>query len=107
MEINQYNIVLVNFDKSLGSEIQKTRPCVVISPDQMNRYLQTIVVAPMTTRSRNYPTRKWISHDLMMGWIVVDQIQTIDRSCINRIVGALTMAEIRKLKNVIKEAFVD
>jgi len=107
MEINQYNIVLVNLSKSLGSEIQKTRPCIVISPDQMNRYLQTIVVAPMTTRSRNYPTRKWISHNLKMGWIVVDQIQTIDRSSINRIVGTLTMAEIRKLKNVIKEAYVD
>ena len=107
MEINQYDIVLVSRDKSLGSDIKKTRPCVVISPDQMNRYLQTIVVAPMTTRSRNYPTRKWISHDLIMGWIVVDQIQTIDRSCINRIVGALTMAEIRKLRNVIKETYVD
>ena len=67
MEINQYNIVLVNLDKSLGSEIEQTRPCVVISPDEMNRYLETIVVAPMTTRSHNYPTRKRIR--LIPHWV--------------------------------------
>ncbi len=79
MGLSQYSIVLVNLDRSEGAEIRKTRPCVIISPDEMNMHLQTIVVAPMTTTSRNYPTCVRVSHDQKAGWIVVDQILTIDR----------------------------
>lgn len=73
MEIKQYEIVLVNLDPTLGSEIKKTRPCAVISPDEMNKYLQTIVIAPLTSSSKPYPTRVGISHAKMEGWIVLDQ----------------------------------
>ena len=63
MEINQYQIVLVNLDPTVGSEMKKTRPCVVISPNEMNKYLETIVIAPITSSSRPYPTRLEIKHE--------------------------------------------
>ena len=69
MELKQYQVVLVNLDPTIGSEIQKTRPCVVISPNEMNKYLQTIVVAPMTTASKRYPTRVEVKHGRKKGWI--------------------------------------
>jgi mRNA interferase MazF len=107
MEIAQYNIVLVNLESTPGAEIQKTRPCVVISPHEMNRYLRTIVVAPMTTRSRPYPTRVPVRHAGKAGWIVVDQIRTIDRKRIIKVLGTLNRFEIDRLKEVIREAYVE
>ena len=107
MEIDQYNIVLVNLNNTLGAEIQKTRPCVVISPHEMNRHLRTIVVSPMTTRSRSYPTRVPVRHDRKTGWIVVDQIRTIDRKRIIKVLGTLNRFEIGRLKEVIREAYVE
>jgi len=107
MEINQYQIILVNLDPTLGSEIKKTRPCVVISPNEMNKFLNTIVIAPMTTSSRNYPTRIEVKHDSKIGWIVLDQIRTIDKQRIIKDLGLLTKAEINKLKSVLKETYVD
>lgn len=106
MVINQYDIVLVNLDPTVGSEI-KTRPCVVISPVEMNKHLNTVVVAPMTTQSKNYPTRVSVQHDKRQGWIVLDQIRTIDRQRIIKIRDTLTEKEIQEVKVVIKEAFVD
>ena len=103
MEINQYQIILVNLDPTLGSEIKKTRPCVVISPNEMNRFLNTVVIAPTTTSSKNYPTRIEIKHDNKIGWIVIDQIRTIDKQRIVRDLGRLTKSEINKLKSVLKE----
>src|SRR3989304_1288799 len=73
MEIKQYDIYLVNLDPAIGSEIQKTRPCTVISPDEMNKNIQTIIVAPMTTKSHNYPTRPKVTFEKKTGWIVLDQ----------------------------------
>lgn len=107
MELKQYQIVLVNLDPTMGSEIKKTRPCVIISPNEMNKYLRTIIVAPMTTTSRKYPTRIEIKHDKKIGWVVVDQIRTIDKQRIIKVVGMLLQPEIKKLKSVIKETFVD
>ena len=107
MDLKQYQIVLVNLDPTLGSKIKKTRPCVVISPDEMNKFLRTIIVAPMTTTSRKYPTRIEVKHDEKTGWVVVDQIRTIDKQRIIKIVGRLSQPEIKELKSVIKETFVD
>ena len=107
MDLKQYQIVLVNLDPTIGSEIQKTRPCVVISPDEMNQYLRTIIVAPMTTTSRKYPTRIQVKHDSKIGWIVIDQIRTIDKQRIIKDLGRLSQPEIKELKSVIKETFVD
>ena len=107
MELNQYQIVLVNLDPTIGSEIKKTRPCVIISPNEMNKHLRTIVVAPMTTKSKKYPTRIEIRHDNKIGWIVLDQIRTIDKQRIIKNLGRLTQPEIKELKSILKETFID
>ena len=107
MEISQYEVVLVNLDPTIGSEIQKTRPCVVVSPNEMNHHLRTVVVAPMTTKSRSYPTRVKVKHNKQTGWVVMDQIRTIDKVRIIKVLGKLNAAEISACKAVIKETFVD
>lgn len=106
-QVNQYEIVLVNLDPTVGSEMKKTRPCVVLSPNEMNKYLQTIVVAPMTSSSKPYPTRVEVKHKTNKGWIAIDQIRTIDRLRIVKRYEALTEKEISKVKEVIQETFVD
>jgi len=107
MEIRQYQIVLVNLDPTIGSEMKKTRPCVVISPDEMNKYLQTIVVAPMTSNSKPYPTRVEVKHSKTKGWVVLDQICTIDRKRIVKKFESLTDKELTKVKTIIHETFVE
>lgn len=107
MELNQYDIVLVNLDPSMGSEIKKTRPCSIISPDEMNKYLRTVVLAPMTTKSRSYPTRVEVKHEGKIGWIVLDQIRTIDKQRIIKKLGRLSKPEIREVKDIIKETYVE
>ena len=106
MELTQYTIILVNLDPTIGSEIRRTRPCVIVTPDEMNKYLQTVVVAPMTSTSKSYPTRVEVKHNRTKGWIVVDQIRTIDKRRIVKVFERLTDKEISKLKSVIFETFV-
>ena len=107
MDLTQYQIILVNLDPTVGGEIKKTRPCVIISPDEMNKYLRTIVVAPMTTKSKKYPTRVKVKHDKKTGWIVIDQIRTIDKERIIKSFGKLSTTEIKEVKSVLKETYVD
>lgn len=107
MAIDQYEIVLVNLDPTVGSEIKKTRPCVVISPNEMNKYLNTVIIAPMTSKSKNYPTRVAVKHDSKKGWIVLDQIRTIDKQRIIKTLDTLTEKEIEKVKMTLKEIFID
>ena len=107
MEISQYQIVLVNLDPTIGSEMKKTCPCVVISPDEMNKYLHTIVIAPMTSSSKAYPTRVGVKHNKTKGWVVLDQIRTINRRRVVKKFDFLTEKEIMKVKAVIRETFVD
>jgi mRNA interferase MazF len=107
MELKQYQIVLVNLDPTQGSEIKKTRPCLIISPNEMNKYLQTIVVAPMTTASKPYPTRVEVKHNKKKGWVVLDQIRCVDRSRIVKTYDNLTEKEIAKVKDIIQETYVD
>ena len=107
MEIRQYEIVLVNLYPTIGSEIKKTRPCVVISPNEMNKYLDTVVVAPMTSQSKTYPTRIKVEHNNKTGWVVIDQIRTIDKQRIVKILDQLTDNEITLVKQIIKETYVD
>ena len=107
MEIKQYQLVVVNLDPTVGNEMKKTRPCVVISPDEMNRFLQTIAIAPVTSASKSYPTRIAIKQGKTKGWVVLDQIRTIDRRRIIKVVGSLNTKEIIKLKGVMKETYVD
>ena len=98
---------MVNLDPTLGSEIKKTRPCIIVSPDEMNKYLNTIVLAPMTTNLKRYPTRVSVEHDGKKGMIVIDQIRTVDKVRILKVLGKLAKSEIKECKQVIKETFVD
>ncbi|MBC7650459.1 MAG: type II toxin-antitoxin system PemK/MazF family toxin [Deinococcales bacterium] len=107
MELKQYQIVLVNLDLTVGSEMKKTRPCVIISPNEMNKYLQTIVIAPITSSSKLYPTRVEIIHEKSKGWVVLDQIRSIDRNRITKILDELNQIDIGKVKKVIQETYVD
>ena len=104
--MRQYEIVLVNLDPPIGVEMKKTRPCVIISPDEMNKHLRTVVIAPMTTQSKKYPTRIEVKHDNKIGWVVIDQIRTIDKRRIIKTLDRLTKPEIKEVKVVIEETFV-
>ena len=99
--------MLVNLDPTIDSEIKKTRPCLVLSPDEMNKHLRTIVIAPMTTSSKNYPTRVEIKHDNKIGWVVLDQVRTIDKQRIIMGLGKLSRPDMMKVKSLIKEIYVD
>ena len=107
MELKQYQIVLVNLDPTVGSEINKTRPSVIISPNEMNKYLRTIVIAPMTSSSKNYPPRIEVEHNRQKSQVVLDQIRTVDRQRIIKILDNLSEGEISRVKAVLKETYVD
>jgi len=106
MEIKQYKIVIVNLEPTVGSEIKKTRPCVIISPNEMNKYLRTVIIAPLTTTLKNYPTRVKVKYQKKEGRIVIDQIRTIDKSRIVKISGELSKKEIEDIKQTIQKTFV-
>lgn len=107
MAVKQYEIVLVNLDPTVGSEIRKTRPCAVVSPDEINRNLRTVVVAPMTSAERPYPTRVTVTHGGRKGAVALDQVRTIDKGRIIKSLGKLTAQEAIEVKAVIREVFVD
>ena len=88
--VARFEVYLVNLDPTIGSEIQKTRPCLIISPDEMNKHLATVIIAPMTTRGRNYPTRVTCVFDGKEGQIVLDQIRTIDKSRLVKNLGNIS-----------------
>ena len=107
MVVNQYNVYLVNLDPTIGHEIKKTRPCLVISPDEMNHNIDTVIIAPMTTKSHAYPTRTKVEFDAKDGWIVLDQIRTVDGIRLVKHLGKISKKEILDVKRVIKEMLVD
>jgi mRNA interferase MazF len=107
MVINQYEVYLVDLDPTQGHEIQKTRPCLVLSPNEMNHNISTIIVAPMTTKSHPYPTRIEVHFDNKDGWIVLDQIITIDKIRLVRKMGEIDKKIILKVKEVIREMLID
>jgi len=80
MVVKCFDVYLINLDPTIGSEIKKTRPCLIISPDEINRHIRTVIVAPMTTARKNYPTRVFCEFQGKKGQIVLDQIRTIDKS---------------------------
>lgn len=97
MAVARSEVYLVNLDPTVGSEIQKTRPCVVVSPDEMNRYIRTVIVAPLTSRGRLYPTRVSATFESRKSLVVLDQIRTVDVSRLVRRLGQLdsdTMAAV-------------
>ena len=107
MEILQHSIYLVNLDPTIGHEIKKTRPCLVISPDEMNQNIQTIIIAPMTNKSHKYPTRVPVTVQNKKGWIVLDQIRTVDNKRLIKKIGKINNETIKEVKSIIKEMLVD
>ena len=107
VKIEQYSIWLVNLDPTIGTEIKKTRPAVVISPNEMNDVLKTVIIAPMTTKTRNWPTRVKIVFEGKDGEIALDQIRTIDKKRLIRQLGKIDFFTIIKIKKVLKEMFID
>ncbi len=107
MVINQYDVLLINLDPTIGHEIKKVRPCLVISPNEMNESIQTVIIAPMTKKSHKYPTRIQVDFENKEGWIVIDQIRTVDRKRLIKRLGKIKKKEIEEVKNALKEMLVD
>jgi len=107
MVINQYEIHLVDLDPTKGHEIRKTRPCLVVSPDEMNHAIGTVIIAPMTTKSHAYPTRIELEFAGKRGWIVLDQIRTVDKGRLIKKLGTIDKREITHVKNTLKAMLVD
>ena len=107
MVIKQYDIFLISLDPTVGHEIKKVRPCAVISPNEMNDNIATIIIAPMTTRSHQYPTRIPIEFESKKGWIVLDQIRALDKRRFVKKLGKLNKEIISQVKKIIQEMLVE
>ncbi|TGN13788.1 type II toxin-antitoxin system PemK/MazF family toxin [Leptospira ilyithenensis] len=107
MVIHQYDIYLINLDPTIGYEIKKSRPCIIISPDEMNKFIGTVIIAPMTTKSKSYPTRIEITFQGKKGSVVLDQIRTVDKSRLIKKLGSTDNKIIQKIKKIIQEMLVD
>jgi len=107
MVVKQYDVYWIALDPTQGSEIAKTRPCVVVSPDDLNRSLRTVVVAPITSTAKNYPWRVDCTVKNKNGSIAADQIRVVDKTRLGSKIGSLSVNEIRELKQVLKEMLVD
>ena len=105
MVTRRFDVVLVNLDPTVGSEIRKSRPCLVVSPDEMNRYIQTVIVAPMTTRGRPYPSRGVCRFDGREGQIALDQLRTVDRARLVRRLGRLDAPTQEEVLSGLAELF--
>ncbi len=104
-EIRRFDVYLVNLDPTRGSEIRQTRPCAVVSPDEMNRHIRTVIIAPMTSVRRDTPTRVDITFQRKMGQLVLDQIRTVDKSRLVRRLGRLPEARVRDVSAILVEMF--
>ena len=107
MVVKRFDVFLVNLDPTVGREIQKTRPCVVISPDEMNRYIATVIIAPMTTRGKQYPTRIVCQFQGKNGQIVLDQIRTVDKNRLVKKLGQISQDEQKILLSTLAEMFAE
>ena len=107
MVVKRFEVYLVNLDPTLGSEIQKIRPCLVISPDEMNDYIATVIVAPMTTKGRDYPTRVNCLFQGKDGQVVLDQIRTVDKIRLVKKLGKISINTQKEVLAVLMEMFTE
>ena len=105
MEVKRFDVYLINLEPTLGSEIRKTRPCAVISPNEMNRHVRTVIVAPMTTKGSSYPSRVDCNFRGKSGLIILDQIRSIDKSRLAKKMGTLSPSAQSKVIAVLQEMF--
>ncbi|HLE90132.1 MAG TPA: type II toxin-antitoxin system PemK/MazF family toxin [Anaerolineales bacterium] len=107
MVVKRFDVYLVNLDPTIGREIKKTRPCLVISPDEMNRHIGTVIVAPMTTQGQAYPTRISCRFQGKNGQIVLDQIRTIDKTRLVKKLGQINTATQKAVIVLLAEMFAE
>ena len=105
MGVNRFDVYLTNLDPTVGSEIQKTRPCLIISPDEMNRHIRTVIVAPMTTAGKDYPSRITCQFKRKKGHIVLDQIRTIDKTRLIKNLGTIDSETQLQVISVLQRLF--
>jgi len=105
MVAKRFDVYLVNLDPTIGHEIRKARPCLVISPDEMNRYIATVIVAPMTTKGREYPTRVPCSFQGKEGQVVLDQIRTVDKTRLVQKLGKVGKNTQEEVLSILAEMF--
>ncbi len=105
MVVNRFDVYLINLDPTAGSEIQKTRPCLIISPDEINRHIRTVIVAPMTTAGKDYPTRIPCKFKRKKGQIVLDQIRTIDKTRLIKKLGSINPETQLEVISVLQRLF--
>lgn len=105
MEVNRFEVFLVCLDPTVGREIKKTRPCTIISPDEMNHHIGTVIIAPMTSKGRNYPTRVKCTFQGVEGQVVLDQIRTVDKSRLIKKLGRLSATASDSVISVLGEMF--
>ncbi len=107
MVIERFHVYLVALDPTVGAEIQKSRPCVVISPDEMNRAIRTVIIAPMTSQGRPYPSRVACQFEGKAGQIVLDQLRTVDKSRLHKRLGQITADEQTQVVQVLAAMFAE
>ncbi|QTA86583.1 type II toxin-antitoxin system PemK/MazF family toxin [Desulfonema magnum] len=105
MVVSRFDVCLVNLDPTVGSEIKKVRPCLVISPDEMNHNIRTVIVAPMTTAGKNYPTRVQCMFKRKKGQIVLDQIRTVDKTRVIKKLGVIDLKTQTEVISVLQQLF--
>jgi len=105
--MNRFDVYLVNLDSTLGHEIKKTRPCLIISPDEMNHHIRTVIIAPMMTKGRSYPTRVPCTFKGKSGRIVLDQIRTVDSVRLVRKVGRISQKTASEVLALLSEIFAE
>jgi mRNA interferase MazF len=105
MVIERYGVYLVRPDPTVGSEVAKTRPCVVVSPDEMNQHIRTVIIAPLTTTPKSYPTRIACTFGGKAGYVMLDQLRTVDKARLVRRLGPMGTTAARKLARVLVEMF--
>ena len=103
--VKRFDVYLINLDPTIGSEIKKTRPCLIVSPDVMNRYINTVIVAPMSTSGKQYPTRVACKFQRKSGQIVLDQIRAIDKMRLVRRLGRINAQTQTTVLSVLAEMF--
>ena len=105
MQVERFEVYLVNLDPTVGKEIKKTRPCLVVSPSEMNRFIATVIVAPMTTKGQDYPTRIPCTFQGKRGQIVLDQMRTVDKIRLIRKLGKIDQRTQTKVLVTLNELF--
>ena len=105
MVAKRFDVFLISLDPTRGSEIRKTRPCLIISPDEMNDHIRTVIVAPMTTKGRSYPSRVPCTFQGKRGQVVLDQIRTVDKTRLVRRLGTISERVQAKVLDALQEMF--